>query len=131
MINDRHVTVGLSTMMMECPMQDMNNNVAIAIMVKTNELATRYGVEPYEFVAVLKYERTSNPALGGKLETTGRSILAFEMPPSDPAKLERFEVMLETLGASNDTGLLIATDEQIIKALNHALEVAPRARARG
>lgn len=111
-------------------MQDMNNNVAIAIMVKTNELASRYGVEPYEFVAVLKHERPPNPALGGALETTGRSILAFEMPPSDPAKLERFEVMMETLGASNDTGLLIATDEQIIKALNHALEVAPRARGR-
>tara|TARA_R110002072_G_scaffold289831_5_gene457149 strand:- start:6331 stop:6597 length:267 start_codon:yes stop_codon:yes gene_type:complete len=88
-------------------------------------------MEPYAFVAVLKHERFPNPALGGALDTTGRTIFAYEVPPSDPSKLERFELMLETIGASNDTGLLIAEDEKIIKALNHALEVAPRARTRG
>jgi hypothetical protein len=112
-------------------MQDMNNNVAIAIMMKVNELASRYGVEPYDFVAVLKYEKAPEPALGGVLASTGRSVLAYEVPPSDPSQLERFELMLETLGASNDTGLLVAEDEQIIKALNHALQVAPRGRGRG
>lgn len=111
-------------------MKDMNDNVAIAIMIKVNELASRYGMEPYDFVAVLKHERFPNPALGGALDTTGRTILAYEVPPSDPSKLERFELMMETIGASNDTGLLIAEDEKIIKALNHALEVAPRARGR-
>lgn len=116
--------------MMKRPMQDMNNNVNIAIMMKVNELASRYGVEPYDFVAVLKYEKTPNPALGGELDMTGRSVLAYEVPPSNASKFERFELMLETLGASNETGLLVGEDEQIIKALNHALEIAPRARSR-
>lgn len=111
-------------------MRDMNDNVAIAIMVKVNDLASRYGVEPYEFVAVLKHEKVPNPELGGALETTGRSILAYEVPPSDPSKLKRFELMMESLGVSNETGLLVARDEEIIKALNHALEIAPRARGR-
>lgn len=112
-------------------MKDMNDNVTIAIMMKVNELASRYGVEPYDFVAVLKHERIPNPALGGALDITGRTVLAYEVPPSDPSKFERFELMLETLGACDDTGLLVARDEEIIKALNHALDLAPRARGRG
>lgn len=111
-------------------MQEMNNNVNIAIMMKVNELASRYGLEPYDFLAVLQYERVPDPALGGELDVTGRSELRYEISPSTPSKLERFELMLETLGASNETGLLVGEDEQIIKALNRALEIAPRARSR-
>ncbi len=109
---------------------ELNTNVNIAIMMKVNELASRYRLEPYEFLAVLKYEKVPNPALGSALDSTGRSVRAYEVPPADPSKLERFELMLETLGASNETGLLIGEDEKIIKALNHALEVAPRTRER-
>lgn len=112
-------------------MQEMNNNVNIAIMMKVNELASRYGLEPYDFLAVLQYERAPNPALGGELDMTGRSMLIYESPPNTPSKLERFELMLETLGASNETGVLIGEDEDLFKALNHALKVAPRARDRG
>jgi len=111
-------------------MQEMSNNVNIAIMMKVNELASRYGLEPYDFLAVLHYEKVPNPALGGELDMTGRSVLCYETLPDNPSQLERFELMLETLGASNETGLLIGEDEKIIKALNHALEVAPRTRER-
>lgn len=98
--------------------------------MRVNELASRYGLEPYDFVAVYKEETAPNPALGGKLDATGLSELSYPILPSNPSKLERFELMLETLGVSNDSGAMIGSDEQIVKALNKALEVAPRNRAR-
>lgn len=99
-------------------------------MMKVNELASRYGLEPYDFVAEYKEETAPDLALGGKLDMTGNSVLSYPILPSNPSKLERFELMLETLGISNESGTMVGTDEQIVKALNKALEVAPRNRAR-
>jgi len=107
------------------------NNVEIGIMMKVNELASRYGLEPYDFIAEYKEETAPNPALGGKLDMTGKSVLCYPILPSNPSKLERFELMLETLGISNDSGTMAGTDEQIVNALNRALELAPRNRVRG
>lgn len=111
-------------------MTDMNNNVNIAILTKVNELASRYRLEPYDFLATLTYEKAPNPRLDGKLDHTGRSKLLFDSTPQEPSKLERYELMLETIGVSNETGLLVGTDEEIFKALNRGLELAPRARPR-
>lgn len=105
------------------------DNVTIGILTKVNELASRYRLEPTDFVAETKMEEAPDPKMGGLLSFTGRTILAYTAPPGDPSKLERFELMLETLGVND--GTLIAKDSEIIKALNHALEVAPRARGRG
>ncbi len=107
------------------------NNVAIGILTKVNELASRYGLEPTDFVTEYKDEYTPNPAIGGQLDMTGRSILEYTVLPSQPSKRERYELMLETLGISNETGEMVATDDEIMQALNRALELAPRARGRG
>lgn len=107
-----------------------HDNVTIGILTKVNELALRYGLEPTDFVAEYKDEYASNPALGGELDMTGRSVLHYTILPDQPSKLERFERMLETLGISNDSGKLVATDGEIMQVLNKALELAPRARPR-
>lgn len=106
------------------------NNVTIGILTKVNELASRYGLEPCDFVAEVKDEQAPNPALGGGLDATGRTALTYSILPSETSKLERFELMLETIGISNDTGELIASDQEIFQALNKALELAPRGRGR-
>lgn len=111
-------------------MTDMNNNVNIAILTRVNDLAARYGIEPYEFVATVANETAPNPALNNEPDTTGRTVLEYSILPDNKSKFERFELMLETIGASNETGLLAGTDEEIIKALNRGLELAPRARPR-
>lgn len=104
------------------------NNVSIGILNKVNELASKYGLEPTDFVTEFKNELAPNPALGGQLDDTGRSVLEYTILPEQPAKRERFEQMLETLGAKE--GTLIAEDSEIMQALNKALELAPRARLR-
>lgn len=107
------------------------NNVAIGILTKVNELASRYGLEPTDFLAVYRDEYAPNPAIGGQLDITGKSILEYTVLPSQPSKLERYELMLETLGISNETGKLVADDREIMQTFNKALELAPRARTRG
>lgn len=111
-------------------MTRMNNNVNVAILNKVNDLAARYGIEPYEFVAVLQDETAPNPNVKGGVDQTGRTILNYSILPENKSKFERFELMLESVGVSNETGILTGTDEEIIKALNRGLEVAPRARHR-
>lgn len=106
------------------------DNVSIGILTKVNELASRHGIEPTDFLAEYKDELSPNPAIGGKLDQTGRSVLHYTILPDQPSKLERFELMLETLGISGGTGKMIATDSEIVQALNKALELAPRSRAR-
>lgn len=104
------------------------DNVTIGILTKVNELASRYRLEPTDFIAETKMEEAPDPKMGGLMSGTGRTILEYTTPPSDPSKMERFEQMLDSLGIND--GALIATDSEIIKALNHALEIAPRARPR-
>lgn len=107
------------------------DNISIGILMKVNDLAARYGLEITDFLAELKIEKVATPSMGGLKTMTGRSILEYAAPPDNPSKRERFELMLETLGISNDTGKMVATDSEIMQALNKALEVAPRAWRRG
>lgn len=111
------------------PPQTMNNNVNIAIMNKVNELASRYGIEPYEMVASLRHETKKSSDIEGH-DMTGRSILTFESRPNERSKFERYELMLETIGASLETGILVGEDEELFKALDKGLAVAPRSWSR-
>lgn len=78
----------------------------------------------------VQVEMVPIPALGGQLDMTNRSILAYTVLPSQSSKLERHELMLKTLGISNETGQMVASDEEIMQALNKALQLAPRTRTR-
>jgi hypothetical protein len=98
------------------------DNINVAILTKLNELAERYGVRPYDFVASV-YD-SSDPRV-----PQDQAGLIFDAYPSrDRAKEERLDRMLDDLGAPD--GNLIGTDEQIIDALDCALSKAPRKRSR-
>ena len=97
------------------------NSIEIAILTKLNELADRYGVKPYEFVA---YVRSSY-----EHEMT----LTVENPfPLCLDQADRFMTMLEGIGVEiNETekiGLLKGSAEKICTALDHALHLAPKSR---
>lgn len=109
--------------------QKMNNNVNVAIMNKVNELAARYGIEPYEMLICLRYEMQLE-ARTGVHEMTGKSILQVESLPEDRSKFERCELMLESIGFSLETDQLIGTDEPILKVLDKGLAMGPRTRVR-
>lgn len=130
MVNAGHANVGLSQANADGFMTGMNNNVNVAILMRVNELASRYGIEPYDFVAVLQDEIIPNPNVEGGVDQTGRTVLNYSTMPEDRSKFEKFELMLESIGASNETGILAGTDEELIKALDNGLRVAPRARPR-
>ncbi len=100
------------------------NNVSIGILTKVNELASRYGLEPCDFVAEYKPERSSDESRS----LTGKEILDFTVIPSDESKRERHSMMLDSLNAIE--GRLVGSDEELFNSLNKALELAPRARLR-
>lgn len=96
----------------------MLDNVSVAVLTKVNELADRYGLKPYDFVAVLKHG------------TKGWS-LDYECPASGNAlREERFDTMLNAIGItpSEKGAVLTGKLESIIDALDNALERAPRSR---
>ena len=95
----------------------MLDNVAVAILTKVNDLADRYGLKPYDFVAMFKHEEKD-----GKLDW----VLNYEAPASgNAAKVEKFDKMLDTLGIKQDSAIR-GSVEQIVDALDQALELAPR-----
>lgn len=103
----------------------MIDNIDIAILTRTNELAERHGFKPYEFIATVQYEK------GGSGHLPGNRVLAFEIPYSgDAGREEVFFGMLDGLGVGETTGRLIGTEKSIIDALDAALAKAPRMRGR-
>jgi hypothetical protein len=112
-------------------MSDIIDNLSIALIMKVNELAARYRLDPTDFAAEIKMEMRPRPEMGGVIDCTGNTILEYAGSPTQASKRERFEQMLESLGIPNETGKMIATDSEIWQALNKALELAPRARGRG
>lgn len=96
----------------------MLDNIQIAILTKVNELADRFSIKPYEFVAVI--------------DNRHRDIaLKYEVPLSGAASDEaRFDRMLDLLGIGKDRHELSGTAGQIIDALDGALRSAPRKRVR-
>ena len=97
----------------------MLDNVNVVVLSKVNELAERYGLKPYHFVATFKH--------GAKGWT-----LDLECPASGNAvREERFDTMLQAIGITpgNDKGAILTGDTaKIINALDNALEHAPRPR---
>jgi len=97
----------------------MLDNVQIAILTKVNELAARFGLKPYEFVAVIN---NSDERF---------TVLKYEVPVSgQPAKEAKFGKMLDLIGLGEATHELKGTDAQIIDALDNALRLAPKQRPR-
>jgi hypothetical protein len=95
----------------------MLDNCDIAILTKLNELAERYWLKPYDFVASVRHDPNSPNA-----------ILHFEDPARGNAlREERFEKMLQSLGLGEDD-TLNAPYPQVIDALDTAIQNAPRPR---
>jgi hypothetical protein len=98
----------------------MLDNNDIAILVRVNDLAERYGIEPYEFVATIR----SDPV-------TGDSILCYETPISDnPQREGRYLTMIDSVGVDERSGIVRGTSRQICEALSKALQLAPKRRER-
>lgn len=98
----------------------MIDNIYIAILLKVNELASRYGIKPYEFVATI-HNRTDDDNL----------TLQYEIPVSgDQSKELRFNQMLDQVGIGDTNHALSGSDQQIIDALDNALHLAPKRRPR-
>ena len=95
----------------------MLDNIDVAILTKLNELAERHSLKPYDFVATM-----------GPDSETGKTILRFEIPAQGNALREqRYEKMLGDLGVNSD-GVLKGSDIEIIDALDHSLQLAPKPR---
>jgi len=96
------------------------DNLQIAILTRVNDLAARFGIKPYEFVATV--DNHSDMSF---------LILRFEVPVSgNPAKEVKFDKMLDLIGLGENTHELKGTDAQIIDALDNALRLAPKQRPR-
>jgi len=97
----------------------MLDNVDVAVFTKLNELADRYGLKPYDFVATFGWKEASHA-----------HVLNFECPASgNGLREERFDKMLTAIGITvTDKADLSGSPERIIDALDNALERAPRTR---
>lgn len=97
----------------------MLDNLDVAVLSKVNELAGRYGIKPYEFVATY---RSLNVDDG-----RGHYSLRFETAPPDA---KAFDKMLHNLGVNPETGELVGTTDEIYNALESAIAKSPRVRPR-
>jgi hypothetical protein len=98
----------------------MLDNIDVAILTRVNDLAERYGLKPYDFVATTK-----------SAEQEGKHTLAYETPASgNELREERYEKMLDSIGVDQETGQLTASYQHIIDSLDNALALAPRPRSR-
>jgi len=98
----------------------MLDNIDIAILSKVNEVADRYGLKPYDFVATVQ-----------PIQDQGKSMLAFEIPAQGNALREsRYRKMIQSIGVDEDTGTLEGSATHIIDALDDALRLAPTERRR-
>ena len=97
----------------------MIDNIDVAVFCKVNELAERYGLKPYDFVASF-----APNGVEPKPDEDHHFVLAFDAPANGSATMEkRFDKMLDAIGIGDDLGLS-GTEVQIIDALDKAL--APR-----
>jgi hypothetical protein len=106
----------------------MLENVSHAILSKVNQLGTRYGLEPYDFIATVRPETQPNDQLGGTPDLTGRTMLCYETGPGDEVKFKQFERMVEAVGVNADTGALVGDDRELLTALDAAIRRAPKPR---
>lgn len=97
----------------------MLDNFDVAVLSKVNELAGRYGIKPYEFVAT-----------GGSVPVDDGGDhyrLRFEALPPDS---KAFDTLLHNLGLNPEAAELVGTTEEIFKALESAIAKSPRPRNR-
>lgn len=97
----------------------MLDNVDVAVLTKVNDLAERFGLKPYDFVATASHGEKGY-------------ALDFECPAAgNELREKRFDNMLTALGITvTDRATLSGEPAQIIDALDNALEHAPRSRLR-
>jgi hypothetical protein len=98
-------------------MTDVLDNNSIAILTRVNELAERYGIKPYDFVATVQFDIDRHA-----------TSLNFEDARNEKAQ-PQLTKMLQLIGVGHD-GALEGTDKQIIDALDNALQHAPKPRRR-
>lgn len=99
----------------------MLDNIDVAILTRLNDLAERRGLKPYDFVATVQWN-----------ESTQEHALCFEMPASGNAlREERFDKMLHDLGiVITDRAELKGSPKTIMDALDHALSITAQPRRR-
>jgi len=96
------------------------NNCESAILDKVNELAERWGIKPYDFIATV-----------GKDADGHNMVLTFEsQADATHHMLDSFCKMLVDLHVPDDDNRLVGSGEGIYKAIEHALECAPKHRLR-
>ncbi len=94
------------------------NNVDIAILTKLNELAGRYGIKPYDFVA------TVNNSMDDI------TVLVIEVPVQDtPQKTRRFQDLCRMVGMGEGNELRGSVNT-IIDALDEGIRNAPKLRSK-
>jgi hypothetical protein len=92
----------------------------IAILNKVNELAERFGIKPYEFIATVR--NADSP--------TEQITLAYEAPPYNVEHRNAFDAMLDRLPFKGEDPVLDGTPEQVYEALDQAIRLAPTPRSR-
>lgn len=99
------------------------DSIEIALLTKLNDLADRYGVKPFEFLARIRSSYQH------------KMTLEVENPfPLDLDQADRFMSMLGDIGLetieSEKIAVLKGSAEEIWQALDNALQHAPRKRIR-
>ena len=94
------------------------DNQEIAVLTRVNELALRWKIKPYDFIAHVEYPETSASALA----------LHYDQCPHDADAKARFFKMLAQLGMTPSTHVwsMEGTAAKIIDALDNAIDLAPR-----
>lgn len=93
-------------------------NFSVATMNLVNELADRFGLKPYDFVATVRTQ--TGPPFAAELR--------FESEPS-ATQAAAFRRMLRALGVAeveHNAPRLVGSEASIYQALESALEQAPR-----
>lgn len=100
---------------------EKSDNFHVAVMQKVNELAGRWGIKPYNFVAT--FEQSDKEMA---------SVLAFDnsfMNSATAEELKKYSNMLTDLGIyQHAEKRLVGSDETIYEALEKALKFAPKQR---
>ena len=94
---------------------NFTTNIEVAILSKMNELAERHGVKPFDFVAQFFSHPNMEKTWCLRIES---GVLL------DP----KHKQLLDKIGINENSKTLSGTIEYIYKALESALDVAPRRR---
>lgn len=96
----------------------MLDNYSVAILTAVNDLAGRFGLQPYDFVAVLDL----------RADEAKSAVLRFESPPAT-GQQANFDRMLAALGA-DEAVRVTGTERELFDSIQHAIHKAPTKRVR-